>query len=70
VDAIFYLSMIFKSKFLTHASLLLAESVRAKSHAAADKAGGRDQRQRSILAITDDDKDKDKMLTFNSELHN
>ena len=36
----------------------LAESVRAQSHAAADEAGGRVQRQRSILAITDDDKDK------------
>jgi len=38
----------------------LAESVRARSHAAVDKAGGRVQRQRSILAITDENKDKDK----------
>jgi len=38
----------------------LAESVRARSHAAADKTGGLVQRQRSILAITDDDKDEDK----------
>ena len=35
----------------------LAESVRARSQATADKAGGRVQRQRSILAITDENKD-------------
>ena len=38
----------------------LAESVRARSHAAADKAGGCVQLQCSIFAVTDKDKDKDK----------
>jgi len=37
----------------------LVESVRVRSHAAADKAGGHVQRQCSILAITDENKDKD-----------
>ena len=34
----------------------LAKSVRARSHAATDKAGGRVQRQCSILAVTDENK--------------
>jgi len=38
----------------------LAESVRARSHAATDKASGRAQRQRNILAVTDDEEPKDK----------
>jgi len=38
----------------------LAESVRARSHTATDKAGGHAQRQRSILAVTDENKDMDK----------
>jgi len=38
----------------------LAESVRARSHTAADKAGRRPQSQHSILAVTDENEAKDK----------
>jgi len=38
----------------------LEESVRARPHTAADKASGCVSRQRSILAVTDENKDKDK----------
>ena len=38
----------------------LAESVRARPHSATDKANGRVSRQRHILAVTDDKKEKDK----------
>jgi len=40
----------------------LAESVRLRSHAAMDKAGGRAQRQRNILAVTDKKEPKDESV--------